>query len=43
MAGSQESNYGGKTASFLENDSIQIPTIFPPKLLDQVFFLSHVL
>jgi len=34
MAGSKESNYSSKTATFVENDSIQIPTIFPPKLLD---------
>jgi len=32
MPGSKESNYGGKTTSLVENDSIQIPTIFPPKL-----------
>jgi len=31
MVGSKESNYGGNTATFVENDSIQIPTIFPPK------------
>jgi len=31
MAGSKESNYCGKTAIFVENGSIQIPTIFPPK------------
>jgi len=34
MAGSNESNYGGKTTSFVENDSILIPTIFSPKLPD---------
>ena len=32
MVGSKESNYGGNTAAFVENDSIQIHTIFPPKL-----------
>jgi len=32
IAGSKEKNYGGKTTTFIENDSIQIPTIFPPKL-----------
>jgi len=32
MAGSKESNYGGKTVTFVENDSIQISTIFPFKL-----------
>jgi len=34
MAGSNESNYSGKTATFVDNDSIQIPIIFPPKLPD---------
>ena len=34
MAGSKESNFGGKTATFIDNDSIEIPTIFPLKLLD---------
>jgi len=34
MAGSKESNYSGKTTTFVENDSIQITTIFPPKLSD---------
>jgi len=34
MVGSNESNYGGKTATFVENESIQIPTIFPPNLTD---------
>jgi len=38
MAGSKESNYGGKIATFVENDSIQIPTIFPPKLPDPSSF-----
>ena len=33
VTASKESNYGGKTTIFIENDSIQIPTIFPPKLL----------
>jgi len=28
MAGSKESNCSGKTATFVENDPIQIPTIF---------------
>jgi len=32
MAGSKESNYSGKTAIFVENDFIQIPTNFSPKL-----------
>ena len=32
MAGSKESNNGGKTATFIENDTIEILTIFPPKL-----------
>jgi len=34
MDGSKESNFGGKTATFIDNDSIEIPTIFPLKLLD---------
>jgi len=34
VVGNKESNYGGKTATFVENDSIQIPTIFPLKLPD---------
>jgi len=34
MAGSKKSNYGGKTPTFVENDSIQIPTIFSHKLPD---------
>jgi len=42
-AGSKESNYGGKTATFVENDSIQIPTIFPLSFPTQVVFLSHAL
>jgi len=32
MANSKESNNGGKTTTFMENDYVQIPTIFPPKL-----------
>jgi len=32
MAGSKENNYGGKTVTFVKNDSIEIPTIFSPKL-----------
>ena len=34
MAGSKESNNGGKSATFVENDTVENPTIFPPKLLD---------
>jgi len=34
MAGSKDNNYGGKTTTFIENNSIEIPTIFPPKFLD---------
>ena len=33
MVGSEESNNGGKTATFKENDTVEIPTIFPHKLL----------
>jgi len=43
MASSKERNYGGKTASFVENDSIQIPIIFPLSFLTQVVFLSYML
>jgi len=34
MVGSKERNDGGKTATFVENDDIEIPIIFPPKLPD---------
>jgi len=34
MAASKERNNGGKTATFVENDTIEIPIIFPPKLFD---------
>ena len=34
MAGSKESNYGDKTTTFVENDSIKISTVFLPKLAD---------
>jgi len=37
MAGSKE------TATFVEDDSIEIPTIFPPKLPDLGSFLSLAL
>jgi len=32
MARSKERNDGGKTATLIENDTIEIPTIFPIKL-----------
>jgi len=32
MARNKERNNDGKTATFKENDTVQIPTIFPPKL-----------
>jgi len=38
MAGSKGSNYGGKATTFIENDSIKIPTNFPPKLPDSNSF-----
>jgi len=38
MDGSKESNYSGKTTTFVANDSIQIPTIFSPKLPDPCSF-----
>jgi len=34
MVGSKERQNDGKTATFIENNSIEIPTIFPPKLPD---------
>lgn len=34
MVSSKENKYGRKTAKFVENDCIEIPTIFPPKLPD---------
>ena len=43
MAGSKESNYSGKTITFVDNDSIQIPNICPLSFLTQAIFLSHVL
>jgi len=32
MVESKERNDGGKVATFIENESLDIPTIFPPKL-----------
>ena len=32
MVGSKERNDGGKTAILIENDTIEIPTIFSPNL-----------
>ena len=43
MAGSKESNNGGKTTTFMENDTVEIPTIFPPSFLTEVVFLSLAL
>jgi len=43
MAGSKKNNYGGKTTTFVENDSIEIPTIFPLSFLAQIVFLSYAL
>jgi len=34
MDGSNKRNYGGKTATFIENNTVEIPNIFPPKLPD---------
>jgi len=34
MAESKERNDDGKTAMFIENDTVKIPIIFSPKLLD---------
>ena len=38
MAGSEERNDGGKTTTLIENDTIEIPTIFSSKLLDPCSF-----
>jgi len=43
MVGSKENNYGGKTATFMENDSTEIPTIFSPKFPNPGSFLSHAM
>ena len=32
MVESKEMNNGGKAVIFIENESVEIPTIFPPKL-----------
>jgi len=32
MTESKERNYGGKPIAFIEYDSFEIPTVFPPKL-----------
>jgi len=34
MVGSKERNVVGKTTTFTENNTIEIPTFFPPKLFD---------
>jgi len=34
MVESKERNKGGELVAFIENDSLEIPTIFPPNLLD---------
>ena len=34
MAGSKERNNGCKIATLVENDTMEIPTVFPPKLSD---------
>jgi len=34
MARSKERNNGGKAATFIENDTVEFPIIFPPKLPD---------
>ena len=43
MAGNRERNDGGKTATLMENDTIEMPTIFPQSSLTQIVFLSPVL
>ena len=42
MARSKERNEVGKTATFIENETVEIPTVFPPKLSDEVTSLSLV-
>ena len=43
MAGNKERNNDGKTATFKDNGTVEISTIFPPSFLAQVVFLSHAL
>ena len=43
MAGNKESNNDGKTATFKENNTVEIPTSFPPKLHSLGSFLSPAL
>ena len=43
MAGSKESTNGGKTATLKENNTVEVPTIFPLSSLTQVVFLSPAL
>ena len=38
MVGSKERNDVGKAVTFLENESVEIPTVFSPKLPDLVSF-----
>ena len=42
MARSKERNEVGKTATFIVNETVEIPTVFPPKLSDEVTSLSLV-
>ena len=39
MAESRERNNGGKPITFIENDKFEIPTVFPPKVLDPSSFI----
>jgi len=41
IASSKESNNDGKTATFVENGTVEIPTFFSLGSLTQVVFLSH--
>ena len=41
MAASKERNDGGKTTTLMENDTIEIPTIFPPKFPNPGSFSIH--
>jgi len=38
MVESKERNDGGKAATFIEDKSVEIPTIFPPKLYNPCSF-----
>jgi len=43
MAGNKERNNDGKTATFKENDTVEIPTIFPPSSHRGSFSVSNII